>query len=210
VHNYIQDGDDCIAIKSNSGLVSSNITVEDDHCYGTHGISIGSQTAGGIDNVLVRDDTVSGTDSLGNTSTDNNGIRIKSDALVGGVTQRVTYEGVCMTGVKHLLYFNPFYAPGGSNVPTFTNIVLNGIASVDSAKGATSLFQGYDANHPLSLDLENVGLDNTTQTSADANIGLYNSNVVPSGPDVTVTPIARAWGWIPTCQFPAFTYPPVQ
>jgi polygalacturonase len=81
---------------------------------------------------------------------------------------------------------------------------------VDSAKGATSLFQGYDANHPLSLDLENVGLDNTTQTSADANIGLYNSNVGPSGPDVTVTPIARASGWIPTCQFPAFTCPPAQ
>ncbi len=212
VHNYIQDGDDCIAIKSNSGLVSSNITVEDDHCYGTHGISIGSQTAGGIDNILVRYDTVSGTDSLGNTSTDNNGIRIKSDALYGGVTQRVTYEQVCLTGVKNLLYFNPFYAPGGSSIPTFTDIVLDGVVAVNSAAKATSLFEGYDAAHPLSLDLENIHLDNTSQKSDDANIGLYNSNVVPSGPDVTVgrvgSPI-HAWGWIPSCSFPAFAYPPV-
>jgi polygalacturonase len=209
VHNYIQDGDDCIAIKSNSGLVSSNISIEDDHCYGTHGISIGSQTASGIDNILVRDDTVSGTDSLGNVSTDNNGIRIKSDALYGGVTQRVTYEGVCMTGVKDLLYFNRFYAAGGSSIPTFTDIVLNGIVAVNSASKATSLFQGYDADHPLNLHLENVRLDTTTQTASNARIDLYNSNVVPSWSNVTVTPI-QAGGWIPSCRFPAFAYPPVQ
>ena len=207
-HNFIQDGDDCIAIKSDPGVASRDITVEDDHCYGTHGISIGSQTAGGIDNILVRDDTVSGTDSLGNTSTSNNGIRIKSDALVGGVTQRVSYEDVCLTGVKYPLYFNPYYAAGGSDIPTFTDIVLSGIVAVNSPAKTSSLFQGYDANHLLALDLENVSLDNPAQTASNARIGLYNSNVVPSGPNVTVTPI-HARGRIPSCRFPAFAYPPV-
>ncbi len=202
-HNFVQDGDDCIAIKSDPGVASRDITVEDDHCYGTHGISIGSQTAGGIDNILVRDDTVSGIDSLGNTSTSNNGIRIKSDALVGGVTQRVSYEGVCLTGVKYPLYFNPYYAPGGSDIPTFTDIVLDGVVAVNSPAKTTSLFQGYDAEHLLDLDLENVSVDDPAETASNARIGLYNSNVVPSGPNVTVTPI-RAWGRIPTCRFPAF------
>ena len=214
-HNFLQDGDDCIAIKSNPGLISSNITVEDNDCYGTHGISIGSQTAGGINNILVRDDTINGYDSLGNESTSNNGIRIKSDALYGGVTQRVTYHNICETGVENELYFNPFYAAGGTSIPMFTDIVVNGVFAVNSPKKSdgtfdgSSLFQGYDANHLSNLDLENISLDNTTQTASDANIGLYNSNIVPSGPNVTVTPI-HAWGQIPTCSFPAFTYPPVQ
>jgi len=208
-HNFLQDGDDCIAIKSNPGVPSDNITVEDNHCYGTHGISIGSQTGGGVANILVHDDTVSGTDSLGNVSTSNNGIRIKSDALAGGVTQQVTYHNICLTGVENPLYFNPFYAPGGSTIPTFTDIVLNGVVAVNSPKKTSSLFQGYDANHLLNLDLENIDLDNTTQSASNARIGLYNSNVVPSGPNVVVTPI-RAWGSVPSCQFPAFTYPPVQ
>ena len=208
-HNFLQDGDDCIAIKSNPGLASDNITVEDNHCYGTHGISIGSQTGGGVANILVRDDTISGTDSLGNVSTSNNGIRIKSDALAGGVTQQVTYHDICMTGIENPLYFNPFYAAGGTTIPTFTDIVLNGVVAVDSPANASSLFQGYDANHPLNLDLENVSLDNTAETSSNARIGLYNSNVVPSGPNVVVTPI-HASGRIPSCAFPAFSYPPVQ
>ncbi|MGH2887423.1 MAG: glycosyl hydrolase family 28 protein, partial [Solirubrobacteraceae bacterium] len=203
----VQDGDDCVAIKSIPVLApSSNITVRDVHCYGTHGISIGSQTGGGISNILVRDDTLSGTDSLGNVSTDNNGIRIKSDALYGGVTQRVSYEDVCMTGIKHLLYFNPHYAAGGTTIPTVRDIVLNGVVAVNSAKGAYSLFQGYDASHPLQIDLENIQLDNTTQTSDYVEAGLYNSNVVPSGPDVTVTPI-QGYGSVPSCQFPSFGYP---
>jgi len=196
-------------IKSNPGLASRDITVEDTHCYGTHGISIGSQTAGGIANILVRDDSISGTDSLGNISTSNNGIRIKSDALACGVTQQVTYDRVCMTGVQNPLYFNPFYAAGGSSIPTFNDIVLNGIVAVDSPANTTSLFQGYDANHLLGLDLGNVRLDDPAQTAANARIGLDNSNVVPSGPNVIVTPI-HAPGRIPACRFPAFVYPPVQ
>ena len=61
--SYIQDGDDGIAIKTNSGA-ASNITIENSHFYGTHGISIGSETQYGVSNVLVENNTVSGTDSV--------------------------------------------------------------------------------------------------------------------------------------------------
>lgn len=205
--DMVQDGDDCVAIKSNpGGAPSDNITVQDVHCYGTHGISIGSQTGGGIANVLVRDDTLSGTDSLGNVSTSNNGIRIKSDALTGGVTQRVTYEDVCLTGVKHPLYFNPHYTSGGTLIPTVRDVVLNGVVAVNSPAGATSDFEGYDAAHPLQIDLENIALDATAQTAAYANVGLFDSNVVPSGPGVVTHPIAGT-GAPPDCQFPSFGFP---
>ena len=51
--SYIQDGDDGIAIKTNSGAASS-MTIENSHFYGTHGISVGSQTQYGVTNILVR------------------------------------------------------------------------------------------------------------------------------------------------------------
>jgi polygalacturonase len=58
--DMIQNGDDCVAVKSNAGLPSRNITVDDVHCYGSHGLSVGSQTAGGVDNVLFEHSTLNG------------------------------------------------------------------------------------------------------------------------------------------------------
>jgi polygalacturonase len=116
-NSYIQDGDDGIAIKTNSGA-ASNMTVENSHFYGTHGISIGSQTQYGVTNILVQNNTVSGADSSGNVSGDNNGIRIKTTSSEGGTVNKVTYDNTCLTGVKHALEFNPFYSSGdGSTTP---------------------------------------------------------------------------------------------
>jgi polygalacturonase len=226
-NDMIQNGDDCVAVKSNPGTPSANITVDDVHCYGSHGLSVGSQTAGGIYNVLFENSTLNGYDSLGNLSVSDTGIQIKSDANSGGLTQRVTYTGICMTSIKHVLIFNPFYSAGGTSVPTQSDIVLNGVVSTDSVSGAYSIFQGYDAANPLQIALENVDLDNVTQDGNHGNEGptegesptenvnayTYNTNIVPAGPEgdstnnVTVTPIQGA-GTIPTCDIPAFGAPP--
>src|ERR1017187_1363065 len=90
-NSYIQDGDDGIAIKTNSGA-ASNMTIENSHFYGTHGISIGSETQYGVTNILVQNNTVSGVDSSGNVSGDNNGIRIKTTSSEGGTVNKVTYD----------------------------------------------------------------------------------------------------------------------
>jgi polygalacturonase len=226
-NDMIQNGDDCVAVKSNPGTPSANITVDDVHCYGSHGLSAGSQTAGGIYNVLFENSTLNGYDSLGNLSVSDTGIQIKSDANSGGLTQRVTYTGICMTNIKHLLIFNPFYSAGGTSVPTQSDIVLNGVVSTDSVSGAYSIFQGYDAANPLQIALENIDLDNVTQDGNHGNEGptegesptenvnayTYNTNVVPAGPEgdsannVNVTPI-QGTGTIPTCDIPAFGAPP--
>jgi polygalacturonase len=201
--SYIQDGDDGIAIKTNSGA-ASNITMENSHFYGTHGISVGSQTQHGVTNILVENDTVSGTDSSGNVSTDNNGIRIKTSSSEGGKVSDVSYVNICDTGVKHNLEFNPFYSSGnGSTTPDFTGIVVDGFKSVSSASSAQSVLDGYDSASPLGLTLENVSLDATSSTAEYANISSYDTNLTPAGTDVTVTPISGS-GSVPSCSFPGY------
>lgn len=201
--SYIQDGDDGIAIKTNSGA-ASNMTIENSHFYGTHGISIGSETQFGVTNVLVRNDTVSGTDSAGNVSSDNNGIRIKTSSSEGGKVSDVTYANVCDTGVKHNFEFNPFYSSGnGSTTPDYTGIVVDGFKSVSSASSAQSVLEGYNSANPLGLTLENVSLDATSSTAEFANVSTYDTNFTPSGADVTVTPFSGS-GSVPSCSFPGY------
>ncbi|HEU5356259.1 MAG TPA: glycosyl hydrolase family 28 protein [Actinocrinis sp.] len=202
--SYIQDGDDCIAVKSDAGSVTSHITVENTHCWGTHGLSIGSQTAGGVSNVTFLNDTVAGTDSGGITSSSNNGIRVKSDSSAGGTVSQVVYQNICMTGVKDLIVMDPNYSSGnGSAIPNFSDITLNGVVSVSSASSATSQLDGYDSSHPLGLKLENIKLDVTKTTAQYANIGLYNSNITASGTGVTVSNISGS-GSVPSCSFPSY------
>jgi polygalacturonase len=200
----IQDGDDGIAIKTNSSA-ASNITVENSNFFGTHGISIGSQTQFGVTNVLVQNNTINGNDSNGIESSDNNGIRIKTNSSEGGKVSQITYTNICMKNVKHAFVFNPFYSGGtGSDVVNFTNIVVNGVRSVTSASGAGSTYEGFSSGNPLVLSLENVQLDATSSTASEAKIGLFDTNFTPNGTGVTTSSISGS-GSAPACSsFPAF------
>lgn len=183
----INDGDDGVTIKTNSGP-SSNITVRHNKFYGTHGMSIGSQTMYGVTNVLWDDNQMFGTDQFGIVSSDNNGINIKSDYDCGGLVKQVTYRHTKLTGVKHLLIFNTYYGScsGTPGIPYYQDIVVDGVVAVDSQSGAYSEFEGYNAANPLGLYLANVDLDSTSQeNSQDAVVGLDNSNITPAGPGVT-------------------------
>ncbi len=186
----IEDGDDGVAIKTNSGL-ASNITIRDNLFYGTHGISIGSQTMYGVTNVLFENNMLFGTDHFGNVSTDNNGINIKSDYDCGGTVQQVTYRQTFLDGIKHLLVFNTYYGScsGNKGIPVYQNIVVDGVYARNSQSGAYSEFQGYSAANPLELYLAHVYLDvNTQQNSQYANVGLDHSSITPAGTGVTTFP----------------------
>jgi polygalacturonase len=203
VNSYLNDGDDCVALKA-ADYAADNMTIENTHCYGTHGLSIGSETNAGVDNILFDDDTLAGTDSSGIASTSNNGMRIKTDSSVGGLVQDVTYEDICLTGVQDLIDITPFYATGdGDSVPKFTDIVIDGATSTDSASGATSVLDGYDSSDLLGLTLENIDFDATGSSAEYATIGKYNSNLSPSGTDVTVSSVSGS-GSAPSCSFPSF------
>lgn len=187
-YSSIEDGDDGIVVKTNSAP-ASNITVRDNVLFGTHGLSIGSQTMYGVTNVLWENNVVFGTDKFGNVSTDNNGIRIKTSPSCGGPVQQVTYLNTHLIGVKHLLYFATDYSCSTANnatIPEYQNIVVNGLTATNSQSGAYSEFEGYDANHILGIYLAHVYLDSTAlQSTQYANVGLDHSNIVPVGTEVT-------------------------
>lgn len=55
----------------------------------------------------------------------------------------------------------------------------------------------------LGLTLKNVQLDVANSTAQYAAIGVYNTDLAPSGTGVTVTQVSGS-GSAPTCAFPAF------
>ncbi|MGA2351382.1 MAG: glycosyl hydrolase family 28 protein [Terracidiphilus sp.] len=201
-NSTVEAGDDGIAVKTNSAA-ASNITVENSQFYGTHGLSVGSQTFDGVTNVLFKNNYVYGKDLLGNVSADANGLNIKTDVDCGGLVNKVTYQNNCLYGVKHLIVVNADYGScsGTSGTPQFENILVNGVKSEASISGAYSRFIGYNSSNLAQVYLANVSLDVTTQSDdADANVFLDNSNITPSGTDVTTHTFTIS-GSVPSCSF---------
>ncbi len=202
VNSSIEAGDDGIAVKTNSGG-ASNITVKNTRIYGTHGLSIGSQTFKGVTNVLFSGNYVYGVDHNGTASTDANAINIKTDIDCGGLVQQVTYSNTCITQAKHLIVVNANYGScsGTSGTPQFKNIIVNGVKSQSSVSGAYTRIEGYNSSNLAQVYLANVSLDVTKQSSdQDAMVFLDNSNVTPTGTNVTTSTFSTS-GSVPSCSF---------
>jgi polygalacturonase len=201
-NSSIQDGDDGIAVKG--GSAASNMTIRNDYFWGTHGISIGSETNGGVKNILFENNTLNGVDSSGITSSSDNGIRIKSSASNGGAVTQVSYLNTCLSGMKAPIVLDTHYSSSsGSSIPSFTDIVINGVLATSSSSSATSVLNGYNSSHPLGVTLENVHLDVSKSTAEYAQVQVYNSTVSPSGTGVTVTSVSGT-GSVPSCSFPGY------
>ena len=100
----IDTGDDDIVIKSGG----TNVLIENCTIKHGHGISIGSGTTVGINNMLVRHCTFEGTD---------NGIRIKSMLGNGGPVANVRYTDIRMKNVANAIML--FLDYSDNNVPDF-------------------------------------------------------------------------------------------
>jgi polygalacturonase len=202
INSSIEAGDDGIAVKTNAAA-ASNITVKNTKLYGTHGLSIGSQTFDGVTNVLFTGNYVYGVDHTGTASTDANAINIKTDIDCGGLVQQVTYANTCITQAKHLIVVNANYGScsGTSGTPQFKNILINGVKSQDSVSGAYTRIEGYNSSNLAQVYLANVSLDVTTQSDdQDATAFLDNSNITPSGTNVTTSTFSTS-GSVPSCSF---------
>jgi polygalacturonase len=202
-NSTIEAGDDGVAVKTNEAA-ASNITVINNRLYGTHGLSIGSQTFEGVSNVLFSNNYVYGTGLDGIASTDANAINIKTDQLCGGTVQQVTYQNTCITGAKHLIVINAYYGScsGTAGIPQFQDITINGVYSTASVSGAYELFDGFSATYPVNAYLAYINLDNTSQNSSNqyASIALDSSNVTPSGVGISTSTFSTA-GSVPSCSF---------
>jgi len=199
----ITAGDDGIAVKTNEAA-ASNITVENTNVYGTHGLSVGSQTFDGVTNVLFKNDYVYGKSSSGTASTDANAVNIKTDEDCGGLVNEVTYENICIEYAKHLIVVNANYGScsGTAGTPQFENIIVNGVKSTNSVSGAYEEFAGYSNSYRENVYLANIDLDSNTQSGDEyANIYLDNVNGLdPSGTDVTDYSWSAS-GSVPSCSF---------
>lgn len=199
----ITAGDDGIAIKTNAAA-ASNITVENTNVYGTHGLSIGSQTFDGVTNVLFKNNYVYGKDSAGTASTDANAINIKTDKDCGGLVKEVYYEDTCIRYAKHLIVVNANYGScsGTSGTPQFQDIVINGVKSENSVSGAYEELAGYSSSYLAQVYLANIDLDSNTQSGDEyATVYLDNVNGLdPSGTDVTTSSFSLS-GSVPSCSF---------
>ncbi|HET9173154.1 MAG TPA: pectinesterase family protein [Actinospica sp.] len=201
--SYIEAGDDGIAIKAGSAA-TSNVTISGSHFYGTHGISIGSETNSGVSNALVENNTVDGKDAAGNVSGSDNGLRIKSDASRGGSVHNVEFLNNCLTHMKAPLVLDTRYSSSsGSLIPKFTAITVEGLASVNSLSGAKNDLVGYSSTYPLGLYLSHVKLDATASTAEYANVHQYESDLTASGTGVSLSSLSSAAGAYPNCSFPA-------
>lgn len=180
LHSFINAGDDNIAIKAGSNGPATHITVADNHFYAGHGMSIGSETNGGVDAIEVRDLTIDGAD---------NGIRIKSNSTRGGTVRNVSYSNVCIRNVKEPLVFDPFYSKErGTDVPSFEGITLHDVRVLTPGK---MTFLGSDPQHLLRIRFDGVRADSydarqTRAGNARIAVGPAGSSFAPSGENVIV------------------------
>jgi polygalacturonase len=148
-YSYIRTGDDNVAIKAGNNGPTENVSILHNHFYSGHGMSIGSETNGGVRNVLVEDLVMDGTTS---------GLRIKSNDRRGGEVRGIVYRNVCLRNVKWPLFVDTHYEPGqpGQLYPDYADVRMEQVHSVTPGRLALG---GYDASHPLNLKLRDVVVD---------------------------------------------------
>ncbi|MGO8757251.1 MAG: glycoside hydrolase family 28 protein [Terracidiphilus sp.] len=182
-NSYIRTGDDNVAIKGGPGG-ATNMTISHNHFYWGHGMSIGSETLGGVSKIRVFDLSLDGPD---------NGIRIKSNGSRGGLTQDVVYDDVCVRDSPNPITLDTAYSANGplqgNSPPTMREITLH---DVRVSGGGKITFNGYDTTHRIAAALDGVQLTdvakyNYTLNHADLVLGPGATNLqLPAGEDSTV------------------------
>lgn len=182
-HCSIHAGDDDVSIKAGHDGPSAHISVIHNHFYTGHGMSIGSDTEGGVGYVVVHDLSIDGAD---------NGLRIKSNISRGGDVHGVIYKNVCIRSTRNPVLMDSnysFYGKARDEFPTFDGILLKNIHILNPGR---ITLDGYDAAHRLGMKLDNVILDDPAETRISAvhariHLGPGPVNFRPSGDDVVVT-----------------------
>jgi polygalacturonase len=145
--SYIRTGDDNVAIKGGTGGIT-NMTVSHNHFYWGHGMSIGSETNGGVSKIRVSDLSLDGPD---------NGIRIKSNGSRGGLVHDVIYDDVCVRDSPNPITLDTGYTAAGTvegnSPPTMRDITLH---NVRVSGGGKISFNGYAKDYRVGVTLDDV------------------------------------------------------
>ncbi len=183
-HVFADTGDDDVAIKSGKANSpgpddpSRDITITDCTFLHGHGLSVGSEIAGGAQNIRAERIHFDGTD---------NGIRIKANRDRGNDVGPLFFRDIDMKNVKNALVISEYYPrilppdpdppqPVTRLTPHFHDITLENVTATDIVSAGTI------AGLP-EAPIRNVVLENVT---IDAQHGLLISNADVSGEKVTV------------------------
>lgn len=145
-HVTIDTGDDNVAIKSGQpgspgpDAPSHDITVRDCVFLHGHGISVGSEVAGGVQHVLVERVHFNGTTQ---------GIRLKSGRDRGGDLSDFTYRDITMENVKTAVQITDYYGGDRAGAVTATSAPVTRL---------TPRFEGIRIEN-LKVSGAKVGLD---------------------------------------------------
>jgi polygalacturonase len=181
-HAYVEDGDDCISIKSGKdadGLrvnrPADDILIENSHfAYGQGGVAMGSETSGGIRNVT----TLNCLFDAGNWAP----IRFKSQPSRGGVVENITYKDIVLHGTRQAFEMNMEWRmvgprlPDSNPLPVMRNIrivnVSGDVMSVGNIHGLPgspiqgvtfenckiAADRGFRLDHARSVDLKGLAI----------------------------------------------------
>jgi polygalacturonase len=197
-HVFSSVGDDNIAIKSGEinspgpDNPSKNITITDCTFENGHGLSIGSEIAGGVQNVHAERIHFKGTDQ---------GIRIKSARDRGNDVSNISYKDITMVDVKTAILVTEYYpspapagevpsVPMGRLTPKFHNITIENVTATNS--GSAGYIVGLPESPVLDMTMKNVHLEGKTGLAvAYAKVVMDNVTVkADTGDGIKVAPTA--------------------
>ena len=200
-HVFVDTGDDAVAIKSGQAnspggdQPSKNITITDCTFDHGHGLSIGSEIAGGVQNIRVERVRFNGTD---------NGIRIKAARDRGADVSDVVFDGLTMDKVKYPIMITEYYPRAGTLAvvpampvthltPKFHDITIENVTATNS--GNSSSIVGLPESPVLNLTLKNIHLSGkmgmliayATVTTEDLVVKADTGEALQIAPTATVT-----------------------
>jgi polygalacturonase len=198
-HVFSSTGDDNIAIKSGAinspgpDAPSKNITITDCTFENGHGLSIGSEIAGGVQNVHAERIHFKGTDQ---------GIRIKSARDRGNDVSNISFKDITMVDVKTAILVTEYYphaAPEGEVpaepitrlTPKFHDITIENVTATGSGSAGTIV--GLPESPVVGLTMKNVHLEGKTGLSiAYAEVTMEDVMVkADAGEAIKVAPTAK-------------------
>ena len=201
-HVFSSVGDDNIAIKS--GAIDSpgpddpsrNIVITDCTFENGHGLSIGSEIAGGVQNVRAERIHFKGTDQ---------GIRIKANRDRGNDVSNISFKDIDMVNVKTAILISEYYpkvypegdvapAPIGRLTPFFHGITIENVRATGSS--VAGIIVGLPESPVKDLTLNNVDIHAATGMKiAYAQVTFDNVKVVAAdGSGIVVSPTATVMG----------------
>jgi polygalacturonase len=201
-HVTSDTGDDNVAIKS--GMINSpgpdapskNIVIRDCTFKHGHGLSIGSEIAGGAQNIHAERITFEGTD---------NGVRIKANRDRGADVSNIVFKDLTMTNVKVAILVSEYYpkifpegevaaAPIGRLTPLFHGITIENVKA--TGVKTAGVIVGLPEAPVKDITLRNVNIQaQTGMRIAYADVTLDHLTVrATEGEALTVAPSAKVTG----------------